>query len=112
MYTGSSGHYFFFITELCGYVRSLLGVEGAIFNVIPIANLLEMPEESTKHLTKSNKDENEQLEIILQHWSKKNNVVEDLATLRKDLESLKHEGESSQDFPYICFLLKAIKYSF
>ena len=77
---------------MCGYVKSLLGVEGAIFNVIPIAKLFEMPEESLNSLTKSQKDENEQLEIVLQHWSKRNNVVEGLAALRKDLESLKQEG--------------------
>ena len=51
-----------------------------------------MPEESLNSLTKSQKDENEQLEIVLQHWSKRNNVVEGLADLRKDLESLKQEG--------------------
>lgn len=78
-------------SDLCGYVRSLLGVEGAIFNVIPVAKLLEMPEESMNHLTKYQKDENKQLEMILQHWSHKKNAV-DLASLRKDLESLKQEG--------------------
>ena len=72
-------------------MRNLLGVEGAIFNVIPVAKLLEMPEESMNHLTKYQKDENKQLEMILQHWSQKKNTV-DLASLRKDLESLKQEG--------------------
>lgn len=51
-----------------------------------------MPEECMNRLTKFQKDENEQLEIILQHWSKTNNVVTDLAALRKDLERLKQEG--------------------
>ena len=72
-------------------MRSLLRVEGAIFNVIPIAKLLEMPEESMSHLTKSREDENEQLEMILLRRSQKKNTV-DLASLRKDLESLKQEG--------------------
>ena len=67
---------------------------GAIFNVIPIAQLLNMPEESINQLTKSKKDEDEQLEIVLEHWSKENSIVEDLATLRKALESLKREGWS------------------
>ena len=67
---------------------------GAIFNVIPIAQLLNMPEESINQLTKSKKDEDEQLEIVLEHWSKENSTVEDLATLRKALESLKPEGWS------------------
>ena len=78
-------------SDLCGYVRSLLGVEGAIFNVIPVAKLLEMPKESMNHLTKYQKDENKQLGMILQHWSQRKNTV-DLASLRKDLESLKQEG--------------------
>ena len=51
-----------------------------------------MPEECINRLTKSQKDENEQLEIILQHWSQTNNVVKDLAALRKDVERLKQEG--------------------
>ena len=82
----------YYFTDLCGYVRSLLAVQGAIFNLIPIARLLEMPEESTNKVVKCWKDEDEQLELILQHWSKKNHVVEDLAALRKDLESLQQEG--------------------
>ena len=53
--------------------------------------MLEMPEECMNRLTKF-QDEDEQLEIILQHWSKTNNVVTDLAALRKDLERLKQEG--------------------
>ena len=54
--------------------------------------MLGMPEECMNRLTKFQKDEDEQLEIILQHWSKTNNVVTDLAALRKDLERLKQEG--------------------
>ena len=86
-------HYISFV-ELCGYVRSLLGVRGDIFNVIPIGKIVEMPKESLNHLTKPDKDEDEQLQIVLRYWSEKNDesVAEDLATLRKDLESLKQEG--------------------
>ena len=73
-------------------MRSLLGVERAIFNLVPIAQLLKTPEESMGQVMKSWKDEDEQLEIILQQWMKENNVVKDLATLRKDLEGLKQEG--------------------
>ena len=51
-----------------------------------------MPEECMNRLTKFQKDEDEQLEIILQHWLKTNNVVTDLASLREDLERLKQEG--------------------
>ena len=78
---------------------------GAIFNVIPIAQLLNMPEESIIQLTKSKKDEDEQLEIVLEHWSKKNSIVEDLATLRKALESLKREGWSMFFFHSYFYLL-------
>ena len=41
---------------------------------------------------KSWKDEDEQLEIILQQWMAENDVVKDLATLRKDIEGLKQGG--------------------
>lgn len=70
----------------------MLGVEGVIFNLIPIGKLLGVPEKSISHLSKSQNDDNEQLENILQHWATKNNVAEGLAGLRKDLESLKPEG--------------------
>ena len=94
----------FFSSELCGYVGSLLGVEGDIFNVMPIAKLLGMPEDSKNDLTSSQRDENEQLKIILQHWSNKNNVVEDLSALREALESLKQEGNLSRHFLFFFFL--------
>jgi len=74
-----------------GYIRSLLGVEGAVFNLIPIAQLLEMSDESIGLIMRSWKDEDEQLEIILQYWLEKNDVEKDLATLRKKLEGLQGE---------------------
>ena len=81
-----------FFTDLCGYVRSLLSVEGDIFNVKPIAKLLKAPDELMNDVVmKSWKDEERQLETILQHW-KKHNVVEDRATLGKVLGDLKQEG--------------------
>ena len=82
-------------TDLCGYVRSLLGVERAIFNLVPIAQCLKKPEESMGQVMKSWKDEDEQLEIILQQRKTENDVVNDLVTLRKDLEGLKQEGRLS-----------------
>ena len=82
-------------TDLCGYVRSLLGVERAIFNLVPIAQLLKKPEESMGQVMKSWKDEDEQLEIILQQRKTENDMVNDLVTLRKDLEGLKQEGRLS-----------------
>ena len=74
---------------MCGYVRSLLGVEGAIFNVIPVAQLLGLPKESINEIVKTHKDEDEDLERILQYWSKRNDLIDDLAVLRKSLGSLK-----------------------
>ena len=82
-------------TDLCGYVRSLLVVEKAVFNLVPIAQLLKTPEESMGRVMKSWKDEDEQLEIILRQWMKENDVVKDIATLRKDLEGLKQQGRLS-----------------
>ena len=54
-----------------------------------------MPKESLNQPTESGKDEDEQLEIVLQYWlkQKKNMVVEEFDTLRKDLENLKQEGK-------------------
>ena len=63
-----------------------------------------MPEDSKNDLTSSQRDENEQLKITLQHWSNKNNVVEDLSALREALESLKLEGNLSRHFPLFFFL--------
>ncbi|KAJ7315652.1 hypothetical protein OS493_038443 [Desmophyllum pertusum] len=82
--------------ELRGYVRCLLGVKGAIFNVIPIAQKLGTPEGLMKQITNSWKDENEQLKIPLQPWLKKNGEKKDPADLRKGLEDLKEEGKLSQ----------------
>ena len=70
---------------------------------MPIAKLLGMPEDSKNDLTSSQRDENEQLKIILQHWSNKNNVVEDLSALREALESLKQEGKVIS--PFFSFFL-------
>ena len=97
-------HHLYYFTDRCGYVRRLLGVEGAIFNIIPIAQLLGMPEKSMNEVANCWKDEDEQIELILQHWS--NDVEEDLAALRKDLERLQQKRKFSQAFVLcICFLL-------
>ena len=90
------------VTDLHGYVRGILDVVGSTFNLIPIAQVLKMPEESLDQVKNKWKDDDQQLEVILQHWLKDKNVVDDHAALRKDLESLKLEGTSRQDF----FLLR------
>ena len=73
-------------------MRSVLGVKGAIFNPLPIARLFKTPEEVMDQIVKSWKDEDEQLEIILQHRLKANDVVEDLTALGKVLEGLNQGG--------------------
>lgn len=67
-------------------------VEGAIFNLIPIAQKLGIPEESTSQVVECWKDEDSQLKILLEPWLKENGLTEDLATLRKGLEDLKEQG--------------------
>ena len=91
--------YFSLISDLCGYVRRLLGVENAIFNLIPIARSFGMPEEVMNQLTECWNDESEQLDIILQYWSREKNVAENLDALRRDLEKLK-QGLSSPCLSY------------
>ena len=38
------------------------------------------------------KDEEKQLEMILQHWLEKNDVEKDLATLKENLKDLQGKG--------------------
>lgn len=84
----------YFVSDLHGYVRCLLDVQGTIFNLIPITQVLKMYDSgmSRDKVIKSWKDDDEQLETILQHWVMDNNVAEDLVVLKKALESLKQEG--------------------
>ena len=70
-------------------MRALLGVKGDIFNLIPIAKLLEMPMELQDQVKKAWKRDDEQLKAILQYWLKEKDVVKDLAALRIALEGLK-----------------------
>ena len=78
----------------------MLGVEDAIFNLIPIARSFGMPEEVLNQLTECLDDESEQLDMILQYWSRKKNVAENLDALRRDLEKLV-QGLSSFYFSYL-----------
>lgn len=59
---------------------------------MPIAQLLKMPEETLDQVKEKWNDEDQQLDVILQHWFRDKDVVEDLVDLRKDLERLKLEG--------------------
>ena len=68
----------------------MLGVEDAIFNLIPIARSLDMPDEVLNQVTKRWKDESKQLNIILKYWSTmEKSVAEDVDALRRNLEKLK-----------------------
>ena len=77
--------------DVNGYVRSLLGVEEAIFNLMPIAQLLNVPGETLSQLYKSWRNEDEQLAIILKHRENSH----DLASLRRDLKDSEQRGETN-----------------
>ena len=77
----------FLVTDLHGYVRGLLGLQGAVFNLLPIAQVLNIPVEVVDRIIKLWKDDDKQMELILQHWLEKNSA-EELAALRKALEGL------------------------
>lgn len=57
-------------------------MEGAIFNLMPF-----VPDEIKSQVLKSWKGEDEQLEIVLQHW--KDQSDGDLAALKRNIENLK-----------------------
>lgn len=63
-------------------------------NVVPIAKKLDVPEEAINEAIETWKDDEEQLKIILQHWSKQQNdgCKEDPAVLRNTLQGLNPEG--------------------
>ena len=54
---------------------------------MPIARLLEMPDESVGQVVMSWTEEDEQLKIILQQRLRENYMAEDLTSLRSKLES-------------------------
>lgn len=57
-------------------------MEGAIFNLMPF-----VPDEIKSQVLKSWKGEDEQLEIVLQHWKDQNDG--DLAALKRNIENSK-----------------------
>ena len=73
-------------------IRSLLGVQGAIFNLKPIARKLLVPEQTFTQIEKFWKDEDKQLEIVLEEWKEKTDKKQNHHNLSEILESLKHEG--------------------
>lgn len=84
-------------------MRRLLDVNGAIFNLIPIAISLEVPEGSVNRIIRYWKDEDGQLDIILEQCINTNNLIDDFTALRKRLESLEEEGKSFH--PPVLFIL-------
>ena len=81
------------ITDLCGYVRHLLGVEKVIFNLTPVAQKLRLPEETLNQVVACWKSEAEQLKMVLQSSGfERQGNTEDHAMLRKALEGLEPEG--------------------
>ena len=82
------------ITDTCEYVKRLLRVEGPILNLVPIARKLKVPEEAVNEATKSWQKDEEQLKIILKHWStgQEECYKDDPAMLRYTLQELSSEG--------------------
>ena len=83
------------VTDLCDYVRRLLGVENVIFNLKPVALNLELPEEMLNQFVACWQSEAKQLEMILQRWRETQGDTEDLAVLTKALKRLDCEGKLS-----------------
>ena len=80
------------VVDTCKYVRGLLRVEGSISNLVPFARELKVPKEE---VIKSWQNDDEQLKMILQHWSERQQeerCMEDPAMLRSTLQGLKSEG--------------------
>ena len=83
------------ITDFCGYVRRLLGVENVIFNVKPVTLKLGFFEETFNQVVTCWQSEAKQLEIILLRWREKQENTDDYAVFRKALEGLEPEGKNA-----------------
>ena len=80
----------FIVSDLNGYVMELMGAKGEICNFLPIADQLMMPKGEVDQVLKCWKNDDQQLELMLQYWMKGNEVLDDHQALRKDLEGLQH----------------------
>ena len=80
----------FIVPDLNGYVMELMGAKGEICNFLPIAHKLMMPKRLVDQVLRSWKNEDQQLELMLQYWMNENEVLDDHQALRKDLEGLQH----------------------
>ena len=79
-------------TDLCGYVKEILGVENLIYNLQPVAQKLELSMELRRQVVSCWQNEEKQLEVILQNWSEKQGDDADPAFLRKTLGELEPKG--------------------
>ncbi|PFX27791.1 uncharacterized protein LOC111327147 isoform X3 [Stylophora pistillata] len=77
--------------DLRGYVRHVLAVERAIFNVKAIAQKLELPAETQHQVVACWQSEAEQLELTLIHWREKHRDAANPNDLKKALEDLEPE---------------------
>ena len=82
-----------FLTDLLGYVKRLLGVQGAIFNVKPIAEMIGTSEETMNKVMESWRNEHDQLKLLMEPWLNATSETDDLNNLRKLLEKLKEKGQ-------------------
>ena len=74
--------FFFFCTDLHGYVKRFLDVNGEVFDVLPIAKALKLPEKLLPQIVETWSDDECQLEVILQRRK-------GTSFLREALEGLK-----------------------
>ena len=81
------------IADLCGYVRRLLGIENAIFNIKPLTLKLGLSKETLNEAVTCEQSEAKQLEMILLRWREAHKNTDDFAVLRKALEGLQPEGK-------------------
>ena len=82
------------ITDTCEHVRRLLRVEESILNLVPVARKLEVPEEVMNEVMKSWQNDEEQLKVILLHWSKgqEEDDKDSPAVLRNTFQGLDSKG--------------------
>ncbi|XP_022805470.1 uncharacterized protein LOC111342641 [Stylophora pistillata] len=77
--------------DLCGYVRHVLGVKKAIFDVKAVAQKLELPAETQRQVLTCWQSEAKQLELVLLHWREKHGDAANPNHLKKALEELEPE---------------------
>ncbi|XP_022805472.1 uncharacterized protein LOC111342642 [Stylophora pistillata] len=77
--------------DLCGYVRHVLGVKRAIFDVKAVAQKLELPAETQRQVLTCWRSEKKQLELLLLQWMEKHGDAASPNDLKNALEELEPE---------------------